>query len=84
MRTEHLRFLLGNAEGRRRLLEHSFRALRVGLLTALQKPNGGVRGIVVGNVIWRLVAKTTLAQSRFQMLFLPELNAKTLHTWCNL
>ena len=30
----------------------------VGQLTALEKPNGGVRGIVVGDLIRRLVAKT--------------------------
>ena len=35
--------------------------IRLGRLTALQKPNGGVRGTVVGDIIRRLVA-TTIAQ----------------------
>ena len=34
--------------------------IRVGLLTAFVKPDGGVRGIVVGDIIRRLVAKTSL------------------------
>ena len=32
--------------------------IRVGRLTALAKPDGGVRGIVVGDIIRRLVAPT--------------------------
>ena len=32
--------------------------IRVGRLTALAKPDGGVRGIVVGDIIRRLVART--------------------------
>ena len=36
-------------------------AIRLGRMTALQKPGGGVRGIVVGDILRRLVAKT-LAQ----------------------
>ena len=32
--------------------------LRAGRLTALAKPDGGVRGIVAGDVIRRLVART--------------------------
>ena len=34
------------------------RVVRRGRITALQKPNGGVRGIVVGEVFRRLVART--------------------------
>ena len=33
-------------------------ALRMGRMTALQKPSGGVRGIVVGDSFRRLVART--------------------------
>ena len=36
--------------------------LRVGRLTALQKPDGGVRGIVVGDIVRRLVARTMAKQ----------------------
>ena len=39
---------------------HNF--LRLGRLTALQKPRGGVRGIVVGDVLRRLVARTMAQQ----------------------
>ena len=37
-------------------------AIRQGRLTALRKPNGGVRGIVVGDVIRRVVARTLAQQ----------------------
>ena len=37
-------------------------AFRVGRFTALQKPNGGVRGIVAGDVFRRLVARTMAQQ----------------------
>ena len=33
-------------------------AIRLGRMTALSKPDGGVRGIVVGDIIWRLVARS--------------------------
>ena len=36
--------------------------LRLGRLTALRKPDGGVRGIVVGDVMRRLVARTMAKQ----------------------
>ena len=36
--------------------------LRLGRLTALRKPDGGVRGIVVGDVMRRLVARTLAKQ----------------------
>ena len=35
---------------------------RLGRLTALSKPDGGVRGIIAGDVVRRLVAKTTSQQ----------------------
>ena len=36
--------------------------IRLGRLTALQKPNGGVRGIVSGDIVRRLVARTMSQQ----------------------
>ena len=36
--------------------------LRLGLITALQKPTGGVRGIVAGDIIRRLVGRTIAQQ----------------------
>ena len=37
-------------------------AIRLGRITALQKPSGGARGIVVGDVLRRLVARTIAQQ----------------------
>ena len=37
-------------------------AIRLGRLIALQKPSGGVRGIVVGDIMRRLVARTMSRQ----------------------
>ena len=37
-------------------------AIRLGRLTAIQKPNGGVRGIVAGDIVRRLVARTMSQQ----------------------
>ena len=34
------------------------RVVKMGRITALQKPTGGVRGIVVGDILRRLVART--------------------------
>ena len=42
--------------------EEVVRAIRMGRLTALQKPDGGVRGIVVGDVFRRVVARTIAQQ----------------------
>ena len=36
--------------------------IRLGRMTALQKPDGGVRGIVVGDIVRRLVARTMAKQ----------------------
>ena len=36
--------------------------MRLGRLTALRKPDGGVRGIVVGDIMRRLVARTMAKQ----------------------
>ena len=37
-------------------------AVRLGRMTALQKPDGGIRGIVVGDVLRRLIARTMAQQ----------------------
>ena len=37
-------------------------AIRLGRLTALQKPDGGVRGVVVGDIFRKLVARTVAKQ----------------------
>ena len=37
-------------------------AVKLGRMTALSKADGGVRGIVAGDVIWRLVARTKSQQ----------------------
>ena len=85
MRTEHVRPLLDNVEdcnmfheaaqssAQASIPEEILAALRVGQMTALQKPNGGVRGIVVGDVIRRLVAKTMAKQfmARFETATKP-------------
>ena len=72
MMTEHLRPILENDVGllfqvaqffaTASIPEEILEALRVGRLTALQKPNGGVRGIVAGDVFRRLVARTMAQQ----------------------
>ena len=74
MATEHLRTILGNPPETHLLFragELLARAqvpntivdiIKVGRLTALSKPNGGVRGIVARDVIHRLVAKTMARQ----------------------
>ena len=42
--------------------EAALEAMRLGRLTALRKPNGGVRGIVAGDVVRRLVSRTVAQQ----------------------
>ena len=42
--------------------EAAIHAVRVGHLTVLQKPDGGVRGILVGDVVRRLIARTMAQQ----------------------
>ena len=71
MTSEHLKSILENARdcellfqvaqffARARIPHEILEALRVGRLTALQKPNGGVCGIVAGDVFRRLVASCT-------------------------
>ena len=38
------------------------RVVNMGRITALQKPTGGIRGIVVGDILRRLVARTISQQ----------------------
>ena len=45
-----------------RVPEEIIEALRLGRLTALSKPDGGVRGIVVGDILRRMVARTIAKQ----------------------
>ena len=42
--------------------EEIFHAIRLGRLTALSKPDGGGRGIVVGDILRRMVARTMAKQ----------------------
>ena len=53
--------------------EETLAVLRVVQMTALQKPNGGVRGMVVGDVVRRLIAKTMAMQfmTRFETATKP-------------
>ena len=85
MRTEHLHPLLDNDDDcnmfhevaqsfvQASIPEEILAALRVVEMTALQKPNGGVRGIIFGDVIRRLVAKTMAKQfmARFETATKP-------------
>ena len=72
--TEHLKILLDSTEccalfgevailfARGQIPPEILEGVRVGRMTALQKPDGGVRGIVVGDVMRRLVARTLAQQ----------------------
>ena len=74
MTTEHLRPLLSDCRGMRLLFhlgenlarghvpEVAVSMVRAGRMTALKKPDGGVRGIVAGDVVRRLVARTMAQQ----------------------
>ena len=44
--------------------EEVLKAIRMGRMIALQKPSGGVRGIVAGDIIRRLVSRTIAQQIR--------------------
>ena len=61
-RDMHLFFKVGELLARGDIPENVASVLRKGRLTALQKPGGGVRGIVAGDVIRRLVARTVAQQ----------------------
>ena len=72
--TEHLKSVLSDSRDAERLFsaglllaqanvsQEILTALRMGRVTALQKPNGSVRGIVASDVFRRLVARTIAQQ----------------------
>ena len=74
MTVEHLRPLLDSVTDQQwlcklaeqvaqgRITPTVIEAIRMGRMTALRKANGGVRGIVVGDVVRRLVARTMAQQ----------------------
>ena len=74
MTSEHLRpvldtlqdaqllFKMGEQLSRAQAPSSIASVIRLGTITALQKPNGGVRGIVVGDTLRRLVARTIAQQ----------------------
>ena len=74
MTADHLRPLLDNEQDSHRLFQMGEKlcqaltppsinaTIRMGRLTALQKPRGGVRGIVVGDIVRRLVSRTMAQQ----------------------
>ena len=74
MTAEHLRPLLDSeadcekfwflcqAFAQAHIPEEVVTAVRMGRITALQKPSGGIRGIVVGDLVRRLVSRTIAQQ----------------------
>ena len=74
MTVEHLRILLDNIRDSKlffraceqmaqaKVPDPIIAAIRVGRMTALRKPDGGVRGIVAGDVVRRLIARTMAQQ----------------------
>ena len=60
--TLHWFFRLGEHLVTARVPNLVIEAVRMGRMTALRKPVGGIRGIVVGDVIRRLVARTVAQQ----------------------
>ena len=58
----HLFFLMGEQLAQARVPPTIHASIRQGRMIALQKPRGGVRGIVVGDVVRRLVARTMAQQ----------------------
>ena len=93
MTTEHLRPLLDDAGGMRLLSclasnlavaeepEVAVQMVRVGRLTVLAKPDGGVRGIVAGNVVRRLVSRT-IAQQLLETATAPHQYALSTKPTC--
>ena len=53
---------MGQELARARVPDEIVRAIRMGRLTALQKKSGGVRGLVAGDIVRRLVARTVAQQ----------------------
>ena len=58
----HLLFRMGEQLARAQVPNVLIDAIRMGRMTALSKPDGGVRGIVVGDIMRRLVGRTTAQQ----------------------
>ena len=58
----HEFFLMAEQFSRANIPRRIVDGLRMGRITALQKPNGGVRGIVAGDAIRRLVSRTIAQQ----------------------
>ena len=62
-------FIRASEQLSRERVPHSIReAVRLGRLKALQKPNGGVRGIVAGDIVRRIVARTMSQQLMSEVL----------------
>ena len=62
VRDGHLFFLMGQQLAQAVAHEAGTQAMRFGRLTASQKPNGGIRGIVASDVVRRLVSRTITQQ----------------------
>ena len=62
MRDGHLFFLMGQQLAQAVAPEAATQAMRFGRLTALRKPDGGIRGIVASDVVRRLVSRTITQQ----------------------
>ena len=58
VRDNYLLFLLGDQLAKAQTPASVNDAILLGRLTALQKPSGGVRGLVAGDIMRRLVART--------------------------
>ena len=61
-RDSHLFFQLGEQLAQGHPPQRVNDTIRLGRMTALQKPNGGVRGIVAGDIVRRLVVRTMAQQ----------------------
>ena len=55
-------WFLCQAFAQARIPDEVFSAVRMGRITALQKPSGRIRGIVVGDLVRRLVSRTIAQQ----------------------
>ena len=58
----HLLFTMGEQMARANLPHAIVGAIRLGVMTALQKRSGGVRGIVAGDILCRIVGRTIAQQ----------------------
>ena len=62
MRTLHVFFQVAEKFARGEIPASVVKMVKLGRMTALSKPDGGVRGIVTGDVVRRLVARTMAQQ----------------------